>query len=66
MLNVLSPSQENTMTIPLDSADAPHCIANKTYNQIAIGDSATLTRTLTKEAIQLFATVTGDINKEMS
>lgn len=40
----------------------PTCITNKTYDQIDIGDSATLTRTLTKEAIQLFATVTGDMN----
>ncbi len=42
--------------------DAQPCITNKTYDQIAVGDSATLTRTLTKEAIQLFATVTGDMN----
>jgi phosphotransacetylase/acyl dehydratase len=37
-------------------------ITNKTYNEIKIGDSATLTRTLTKQDIQLFATVTGDMN----
>ncbi len=41
----------------------PHaCITNKTYDQIQIGDSATLTRTLTKRDIQLFAVVTGDMN----
>lgn len=39
-----------------------HCITNKTYDEIKIGDSATLTRTLTKQDIQLFATVTGDMN----
>lgn len=38
------------------------CITNKTYNEIKIGDSASLTRTLTKQDIQLFATVTGDMN----
>ena len=38
------------------------CITNKTYDEIKIGDSATLTRTLTKQDIQLFATVTGDMN----
>lgn len=38
------------------------CIINKTYDEIKIGDSATLTRTLTKQDIQLFATVTGDMN----
>ncbi|NCT41828.1 MAG: bifunctional enoyl-CoA hydratase/phosphate acetyltransferase [Alphaproteobacteria bacterium] len=39
-----------------------HCITNKTYDEIEIGDSASLTRTLTKQDIQLFATVTGDMN----
>ncbi|NCT41568.1 MAG: bifunctional enoyl-CoA hydratase/phosphate acetyltransferase [Alphaproteobacteria bacterium] len=38
------------------------CITNKTYDEIKIGESATLTRTLTKRDIQLFATVTGDMN----
>jgi phosphate acetyltransferase len=38
------------------------CITNKTYDEIKTGDSATLTRTLTKQDIQLFATVTGDMN----
>ena len=38
------------------------CIASKTYDEIKLGDSAHLTRTLTKQDIQLFATVTGDMN----
>ena len=38
------------------------CITNKTYDEINIGDSATLTRTLTKRDIQLYALVTGDMN----
>lgn len=38
------------------------CITNKTYDEINIGDSTSLTRTLTKQDIQLFATVTGDMN----
>ena len=37
-------------------------ITNKTYDEIKIGDTASLTRTLTKQDIQLFATVTGDMN----
>ena len=37
-------------------------ITNKTYDEITIGDSATLTRTLTKHELQLFAIVTGDMN----
>lgn len=39
-----------------------HCITNKTYDEIKIGDSASITRTLTKQDIQLFAVVTGDMN----
>jgi len=42
--------------------DAPPCITNKTYDEINIGDSAALTRTLTKRDVQLFAVVTGDMN----
>ena len=38
------------------------CITNKTYDELKVGDSASLTRTLTKEDIQLFAIVTGDMN----
>ncbi len=39
-----------------------HTIENKTYDEIRIGDSATLTRTLSKQDIHLFALVTGDMN----
>ena len=38
------------------------CITNKTYDEVNIGDSASMTRTLNKQDIQLFATVTGDMN----
>jgi phosphate acetyltransferase len=38
------------------------CITNKTFDEIKIGDSASLTRTLSKQDIQLFAVVTGDMN----
>lgn len=37
-------------------------MSNKTYDEIAIGDSASLTRTLAMRDIQLFAAVTGDMN----
>ena len=37
-------------------------IENRTYDEIAIGDSATLTRTLKPEDIQLFAVMSGDVN----
>ncbi len=37
-------------------------IENRTFDEIQIGDTATLTRTLTKEDIQLFAVMSGDVN----
>jgi phosphotransacetylase/acyl dehydratase len=42
--------------------EAKACIGSKTYEEINIGESASLTRTLTKRDIQLFAIVTGDMN----
>jgi phosphate acetyltransferase len=37
-------------------------IENRTYDEIQVGDSATLTRTLRPEDIQLFAVMSGDVN----
>jgi phosphate acetyltransferase/phosphate butyryltransferase len=37
-------------------------IENRTFDEINLGDSASLTRTLTKEDIQLFAIMSGDIS----
>ena len=37
-------------------------IENRTYEEIQVGDSATLTRTLRPEDIQLFAAMAGDVN----
>ena len=37
-------------------------IENRTYDEIQVGDKAVLTRTLRLEDIQLFATVSGDVN----
>lgn len=37
-------------------------VENKTFDEIRIGDSASLTRTLTVEDIRLFALVSGDVN----
>lgn len=37
-------------------------IENRTFDEIAIGESASVTRTLTPEDIQLFAAVSGDVN----
>lgn len=37
-------------------------IENRTFDEIAVGDTASVTRTLTNEDIQLFALVSGDFN----
>jgi phosphate acetyltransferase len=37
-------------------------IENRTYDEINVGDSASLTRTLRPEDIQLFAVMSGDVN----
>ncbi|MBS0383747.1 MAG: enoyl-CoA hydratase, partial [Proteobacteria bacterium] len=39
-------------------------IENKTFDEIEVGDSADLTRTLRREDIELFAVMSGDINPE--
>ena len=41
---------------------AANFIENRTYDEIQVGDSATLTRTLKPEDIQLFAIMSGDVN----
>jgi phosphate acetyltransferase len=43
-------------------AMAAQFIENRTYDEIGVGDSATLTRTLKPEDIQLFAIMSGDVN----
>src|SRR5271165_2696928 len=37
-------------------------IENRTFDEIAIGDSASLVRTLSKDDIALFAVMSGDVN----
>ncbi len=41
---------------------ASQFIENRTYDEIKVGDSSTLTRTLRPEDIQLFAIMSGDVN----
>jgi len=38
------------------------CIENKTYDEMDVGDSASVTHALTKRDIQLFAVMSGDVN----
>src|SRR5690606_37454723 len=41
---------------------APRFIENRTFDEIAIGDHAELSRTLRPQDIQLFAVMSGDVN----
>jgi len=41
-------------------------IVNKTYDEIRVGDSASLTRTLMPEDVKLFAVLTGSFNESAS
>jgi acyl dehydratase len=38
------------------------CIENRTYDEIQIGESASLTRSISEADIQLFAALSGDVN----
>jgi len=40
----------------------PVVLENRTFDEIAVGESACLTRTLTKDDIDLFAVLSGDVN----
>jgi len=42
--------------------DSAEVIENRTFDEIAVGDAATLVRTLRNEDIQLFAIMSGDLN----
>lgn len=48
-----------TMNATRESADK---IENCTFDEIAVGDSASLTRTLARDDIALFAVMFGDVN----
>ena len=51
-----------TETKPDTAATIERLIENRTFDEIAIGDRASLTHTLTKADIELFAVMSGDIN----
>ena len=44
--------------------DLPQTIRNRTFDEITVGDSASIERTLTLEDIQLFALMSGDMNPQ--
>jgi len=51
------------MTSTFSSADL-EILRNRTFDEIAVGDRASIERTLTAADIQLFATMSGDINPQ--
>ena len=51
--------QPVTMTAPPEGPDE---LENRTFDEITIGDSASLTRTLSRDDIALFAVMSGDVN----
>ena len=54
-----------TSSAPVDgAADALQVLRNRTFDEIAIGDSASIERTLTSQDIQLFAVLSGDVNPQ--
>jgi phosphotransacetylase/acyl dehydratase len=46
----------------MTESTTPQLIENRTFDEIAVGDSASLQRTLAKEDIDLFAVMSGDVN----
>jgi phosphotransacetylase/acyl dehydratase len=46
----------------MDMIENQTFIENRTFDEIKVGDSASLVRTLSKEVIELFAAMSGDIN----
>jgi phosphate acetyltransferase/phosphate butyryltransferase len=44
--------------------DPPQTIRNRTFDEIKVGESASIERTLTPEDIQLFALMSGDMNPQ--
>lgn len=44
------------------STDPPDCIENRTFDEIEVGDQASLVRTLSRGDIELFAAMSGDVN----
>ena len=46
------------------SSEILEFIENRTFDEIAVGDSATLVRTLRPEDIQMFAIMSGDFNPD--
>jgi len=58
------PDTDVTAAPPPDTDDDIRYIRNRTFDEIAVGDTAAIERTLTAEDIQLFAVMSGDVNPQ--
>ncbi|MEN9879438.1 MAG: hypothetical protein RIQ55_84 [Pseudomonadota bacterium] len=50
---------------PRDSSSTNELVENKPFSELKVGDSATVTRTITLDDLRLFAAATGDANPAM-
>ncbi|MFT3717265.1 bifunctional enoyl-CoA hydratase/phosphate acetyltransferase [Pseudorhodoferax sp.] len=53
---------QDTPPDPIVSGTPQPMLRNRTYDELAVGDSASIERQLTQEDIQLFAVMSGDVN----
>ncbi len=51
-----------SIEVGIGTPDAPAFLENRTFDELAVGDSAAIVRTVSREDIQLFAVVSGDLN----
>jgi phosphotransacetylase/acyl dehydratase len=54
---------DRSVAVPsTNPADSDHMIENRIYDEIVVGESAALSRTVTQQDIELFAVISGDVN----
>ena len=51
-------------TLPESIASTPPLLRNRTFDELALGDSAQMQRTLRTHDIELFALMSGDVNPQ--
>jgi len=56
----------NSIELPTAKALKPCSIVNRTFDEITIGDNATVQRTLTTQDIELFAILSGDVSPQQA
>ncbi|HXI15948.1 MAG TPA: MaoC/PaaZ C-terminal domain-containing protein, partial [Chloroflexota bacterium] len=59
----MAPDHPPALPALLPASDL-NVVRNRTFDEIAIGDTAAILRTLTPEDVQLFAVLSGDVNPQ--